>query len=47
MLNTSEDLSDAFWNDAKNMNNLKKAAEGNTEAIEALQKAAAADYLQN
>ena len=47
MLNTSEDLSDAFWNDAKNMNNLKKAAEGDTEAIEALQKAAAADYLKN
>ena len=47
MLNTSEDLSDAFWNNAKNMNNLKKAAEGDTEAIEALQKAAAADYLQN
>ena len=47
MLNTSEDLSDAFWDDAKNMNNLKKAAEGDTEAIEALQKAAAADYLQN
>lgn len=47
MLNTSEDLSDAFWDSAKNMNNLKKAAEGDTEAIEALQKAAAADYLQN
>lgn len=47
MLNTSEDLSDAFWDDAKNMNNLKKAAEGDTEAIEALQKAAAADYLKN
>ena len=47
MLNTSEDLSDAFWDSAKNMDNLKKAAEGDTEAIEALQKAAAADYLQN
>lgn len=46
MLNTSEDLSDAFWDSAKNMDNLKKAAEGDTEAIEALQKAAAADYLQ-
>lgn len=47
MLNTSEDLSDAFWDSAKNMDNLKKAAEGDTKAIEALQKAAAADYLQN
>lgn len=47
MLNTSEDLSDAFWDSAKNMDNLKKAAEGDTEAIEALQKAAAADYLRN
>ena len=47
MLNTSEDLSDAFWDNTKNMDNLKKAAEGDTEAIEALQKAAAADYLQN
>jgi hypothetical protein len=45
MLNTSEDLSDAFWDNEKNMKNLKKAAEGDTEALEALQKAAAADYL--
>jgi hypothetical protein len=36
MLNTSEDLSDAFWKNAKNMENLKKAAKGDTEALEAL-----------
>jgi len=47
MLNTSEDLSDAFWDNAENMDNLKKAAEGDTEALEALQKAAASDYLNN
>ena len=47
MLNTSEDLSDAFWNNAENMKNLKKAAEGDTEALEALQKAASIDYLKN
>lgn len=47
MLNTSEDLSDAFWNNAENMENLKKAAEGDTEALEALQKAASIDYLKN
>ena len=45
MLNTSEDLSDAFWNNAENMKNLKKAAEGDTAALEELQKAAAADYI--
>lgn len=45
MLNTSEDLSDAFWNNAENMKNLKKAAEGDAAALEELQKAAAADYI--
>lgn len=47
MLNTTEDLSDGFWTSAKNMENLKKAAEGDTEALEALQKAASIDYLKN
>jgi hypothetical protein len=47
MLNTSTKLSDAFWDNAENMENLKKAAEGDTEALEALQKAAASDYLTN
>ena len=47
MLNTSEDLSDAFWDDAKNMENLKKAAEGDEKALGELQKAAAQDYLIN
>ena len=47
MLNTSEDLSDAFWDDAKNMENLKKAAEGDEKALGELQKAAAQDYLVN
>ena len=47
MLNTSEDLSDAFWDDAKNMENLKKAAEGDEKALGKLQKAAAQDYLVN
>lgn len=45
MLNTSEDLSDAFWNNADNMKNLQKAAEGDTDALGELQKAAAADYI--
>ena len=26
MLNTSEDLSDGFWNNSKNIENMKKAA---------------------
>lgn len=47
MLNTSEDLSDAFWNSTKNMENLKKAAEGDEKALGELQKAAAQDYLVN
>ena len=45
MLNTSEDLSKAFWDNKKNMDNLKKAAEGDAEALEALQKAAGMDYI--
>ena len=45
MLNTSEDLSEEFWNNAENMENLKKAAEGDTAALEDLQTAAASDYL--
>ena len=47
MLNTSEDLSEEFWSNAENMKNLEKAAKGDTEALEALQKAASADYLQH
>ena len=45
MLNTSEDLSDAFWDNATNMKNIKKVAEGDTKALGELQKAAAEDYL--
>ena len=47
MLNTSEDLSDTFWNNAENMKNIKKAAEGDTKALGQLQKAATQDYLVN
>lgn len=47
MLNTSEDLSDAFWDNVDNMKNIKKAAEGDTKALGKLQKAAAKDYLVN
>ncbi len=47
MLNASEDLSDEFWNNAKNIENIKKAAEGDTEALGELQVAAAQDYLIN
>ena len=47
MLNTSEDLSDAFWDNAENIKNIKEAAEGDTEALEKLQKAASYDYLAN
>lgn len=45
MLNTSVDLSDAFWDNADNMKNIKRAAEGDVAALEDLQKAAAADYI--
>lgn len=47
MLNTSEDLSDAFWNNADNMKNIEKAAKGDTKALGELQKAATKDYLLN
>lgn len=47
MLNTTEDLSDAFWDNADNMKNIKKAAEGDTKALGELQKAAAKDYILN
>ena len=47
MVGASEDLSDAFWQNAKNINAVKKAAEGDLEAIEELQKAASKDYLMN
>lgn len=47
MLNASEDLSDEFWNNAKNIENIKKAAEGDTKALGELQVAAAQDYLIN
>lgn len=47
MLNTSEDLSNAFWDNAENMKNIEKAAKGDTKALGELQKAAAKDYLLN
>lgn len=47
MLNTSEDLSDAFWDIADNMKNIEKAAKGDTKALGELQKAAAKDFLIN
>lgn len=47
MLNTSEDLSDAFWDSADNMKNIEKAAKGDTKALGELQKAAAKDYILN
>lgn len=47
MLNTSKDLSNAFWDNADNMKNIKKAAEGDTKALGELQKAAAKDYVLN
>lgn len=47
MLNTSEDLSNAFWDNAENMKNIEKAAQGDTKALGELQKAAAKDYLLN
>ena len=47
MLNTSEDLSDAFWDNAENMKNIEKAAKGDTKALGELQKAAAKDYVLN
>lgn len=45
MLNTTEDLSEEFWNNAENLENIKKAAEGDVDALGKLQKAAAEDYL--
>lgn len=47
MLNTSEDLSDAFWDNADNMKNIEKAAKGDKKALGELQKAATQDYLVN
>ena len=47
MLNASEDLSEEFWHNAENLENVKKAAEGSVDALGELQKAAAKDYLIN
>lgn len=47
MVGASEDLSDAFWQNAENINAVKRAAEGDLEAIEDLQKAASRDFLMN
>ena len=47
MVGASEDLSDAFWQNAENINAVKRAAEGDLEAIEDLQKAASKDFLMN
>lgn len=45
MLNVSGELSDEFFNNVENMEDLKKAANGDMEAVERLQKAAAKDIL--
>lgn len=47
MVGASEDLSDAFWQNAENIDAVKRAAEGDLEAIEDLQKAASKDFLMN
>ena len=47
MLNTSTDLSNAFWDNAENIKNIEKAAKGDTKALGELQKAATQDYLVN
>ena len=47
MLNTSTDLSNAFWDNAENIKNIEKAAQGDTKALGELQKAATQDYLVN
>lgn len=45
MLNTSEDLSEAFWDNAENIELVKEAAEGDMDALGELQKIAASDYI--
>lgn len=47
MLNTSEDLSDAFWDNKTNIELIKEAAEGSAEAIGKLQKIATSDFIKN
>ena len=47
MLNTSKDLSNAFWDNADNMKNIEKAAKGDKKALGELQKAATQDSLVN
>lgn len=44
MLNANTELSDEFWNSKENMLLLKKAAEGDVEALAKLQEAALWDY---
>jgi hypothetical protein len=45
MLNTSQDLSDAFWDNSENIKNLQEAAQGSGDALGELQRAATQDYL--
>lgn len=45
MLNTSQDLSDAFWDNSENIKNLQEAAQGSEDALGELQRAATQDYL--
>lgn len=45
MLNTSQELSDAFWDNSENIKNLQEAAQGSDDALGELQRAATQDYL--
>ena len=47
MLNTTQDLSDDFWESAHNINLVKEAAEGSIDAIAELQVLAMQDYLMH
>ena len=47
LLNSNDDLSDSFFDNAENIKLMKQAAEGNTKALGQLQQAAAADYIVN
>lgn len=47
MLNLSENLSDAFWENSENITLIQQAAQGSIEALKQLQKAAMEDYVIN
>ena len=47
MLNTTQDLSDDFWENAHNINLVKEAAEGSIDAIAELQVLAPRNYLMH